>query len=133
MSDTEQVQPQAMQVVADGLSVATMQHERRQSRRMPYSSIGAVAPYLPPDIPPEEAFWMIRCRDLSRRGVAFYSPIKPSTASLVIRLGVLDGNDCLIACRLAHCSYVSNSGSPQYLVGCEFVERLHGSFALHPE
>jgi hypothetical protein len=112
----------AMKVVADGLGWP--HDDRRTSKRMPYGCSGTVAAFLPPDIPPKEAFWMIRCRDLSRRGIAFYSPIKPSSPSLVVRLGSLDGADCLLACRVSHCADVGTQASPQFLVGCEFLERL---------
>jgi len=106
-------------------NVAAPEQERRQSRRMPYACTGMVAAYLPPDIPPREAFWTVRCRDLSRGGVSFYSPIKPSSASLVISLGSMETLSCLLACRVVYCAYVGNQGQPQYLVGCEFIERLN--------
>ena len=101
------------------------QRDRRRSKRMPYACTGMAAAYLAPDVPPKEAFWMVRCRDLSRGGVSFYSPIKPSTSSLVLSLGSLDSVSCLLACRVVYCAYVGNQGQPQYLVGCEFLERLN--------
>jgi hypothetical protein len=112
----------SVRVVTDGSGVSPA--ERRHSNRMPYSSSGTVAAYSPPDVPPQEAFWMIRCRDLSPRGIAFYSPIKPPSSSLLVRLGSVGGADCLLSCRVAHCSDVGTLTSPKFLVGCEFVERV---------
>jgi hypothetical protein len=104
--------------------VETPERDRRRSRRMPYACTGMAAAYLAPDVPANEAFWMVRCRDLSRGGVSFYSPIKPTTSSLVLNLGSLDNVRCLLACRVVYCAYVGNQGQPQYLVGCGFLERL---------
>lgn len=112
-----------VRVVPDALGVPHA--ERRQSTRLPYSCSGTVAAYVPPDIPPREAFWMVRCRDLSRRGIAFYSPIKPASSSLLIRLASVGGHDdCLLSCRVAHCSDVGTQTNPRFLVGCEFLERV---------
>lgn len=106
-------------------NVAAPERDRRQSRRMPYACTAIVAAYLPPDIPPRESFWTVRCRDLSRGGVSFYSPIKPSASSLVISLSSMRSLNLLLACRVVYCAYVGDQGQPQYLVGCEFVERLN--------
>lgn len=106
-------------------SVEAPERDRRRSKRMPYACTGMAAAYRAPEVPANEAFWMVRCRDLSRGGVSFYSPIKPSTSSLVLSLGSLDNVSCLLACRVVYCAYVGNQGQPQYLVGCEFLERLN--------
>lgn len=98
--------------------------ERRRTKRLPYASLGMVAPYDGLDMPPDNLFWIIQCRDLSRGGVGFYSPIKPSTPNLVVSLGVVGGVSCVIACRVVHCSQVYTQGASQYLVGCEFLQRL---------
>lgn len=98
--------------------------ERRQTKRLPYASLGMVAPYDGLEMPPDNLFWIIQCRDLSRGGVGFYSPIKPSTQNLVVSLGVVGGVSCVIACRVVHCSQVYTQGASQYLVGCEFLQRL---------
>lgn len=98
--------------------------ERRQTKRLPYASLGMVAPYDGLEMPPDNLFWIIQCRDLSRGGVGFYSPIKPSTPNLVVSLGVVGGVSCVIACRVVHCSQVYTQGASQYLVGCEFLQRL---------
>jgi hypothetical protein len=99
--------------------------DRRQSRRMSYPCSAMVANYQSPDVPPKEAFWTVRCRDLSRGGVSFYSPIKPHASSLLISLGSAQTLSCLLACRVVYCAYVGDQGQPRYLVGCEFMERLN--------
>jgi hypothetical protein len=98
--------------------------ERRITKRLPYASLGMVAPYDGLEMPPDNLFWIMQCRDLSRGGVGFYSPIKPSTPNLVVSLGVVGGVSCVIACRVVHCSQVYTQGACQYLVGCEFLQRL---------
>ena len=99
--------------------------DRRQSRRMSYPCSAMVANYQAPDVPAKEAFWTVRCRDLSRGGVSFYSPIKPLASSLLISLGSAHTLSCLLACRVVYCAYVGDHGQPRYLVGCEFMERLN--------
>jgi hypothetical protein len=84
-----------------------------------------VANYQSTGVPSKEAFWTVRCRDLSRGGVSFYSPIKPSASSLLISLGSAQTLSCLLACRVVYCAYVGDHGQPRYLVGCEFMERLN--------
>ncbi|HWB09808.1 MAG TPA: PilZ domain-containing protein [Pirellulales bacterium] len=101
------------------------EEDRRQSKRMSYPCAAMVANYQCPDVPPKEAFWTVRCRDLSRGGVSFYSPIKPLASSLLISLGSAQTLSCLLACRVVYCAYVGDHGQPRYLVGCEFMERLN--------
>jgi hypothetical protein len=105
--------------------VGKSEDDRRQSRRMSYPCSAMVANYQSPDVPPKEAFWTVRCRDLSRGGVSFYSPIKPLASALLISLGSAQTLSCLLACRVVYCAYVGDHGQPRYLVGCEFMERLN--------
>jgi hypothetical protein len=99
--------------------------ERRQSKRMSYACAAMVANYHPPGIPSKDSFWTVRCRDLSRGGVSFYSPTKPSASTMVVSLGSSHTLSCLLACRVVYCAYVGDAAQPQYLVGCEFMERLN--------
>ncbi|HEV3339328.1 MAG TPA: PilZ domain-containing protein [Pirellulales bacterium] len=105
--------------------VSASEDDRRQSKRMSYPCAAMVANYQSPDVPSKEAFWTVRCRDLSRGGVSFYSPIKPLASSLLISLGSAHTLSCLLACRVVYCAYVGDHGQPRYLVGCEFMERLN--------
>ena len=109
---------------AEPLAARKPEHERRQSKRMSYSCAAMVANYRPPEVPPKDSFWTVRCRDLSRGGVSFYSPIKPSSSTLVVSLGSSETLSCLLACRVVYCAYVGDHGQPRYLVGCEFTDRL---------
>lgn len=101
------------------------EQERRQSKRMSYACAAMVANYHAPDVPTKDAFWTVRCRDLSRGGVSFYSPVKPASSTMVISLGSSQTLSCLLACRVVYCAYVGDQGQPHYLVGCEFMERLN--------
>lgn len=108
-----------------GAGVETQQKERRRSKRMPYASLGMVAPYDGLGIPADDSFWPVQCRDLSRGGIAFYSTVKPTCPSLVVCLGSVGDSSCIIACRVVHCASVGDDSEPNFLVGCEFVERLN--------
>ncbi|HJT31221.1 MAG TPA: PilZ domain-containing protein [Pirellulales bacterium] len=99
--------------------------ERRRSKRMPYASLGMIAPYDGLGIPSDESFWPVQCRDLSRGGISFYSAVKPACPSLVVCLGSVGDASCIIACRVIHCTSVGDEGASNFLVGCEFVERLN--------
>ena len=93
--------------------------DRRKHPRFPYPGTISVASYDGSLFPVEAAFHSMRGCNLSLSGIAFFTPVKPGTELLVIRLAGEEYATCLI-CKVVHCSQVEE----EYLVGCKFVARL---------
>lgn len=145
MSDALDADPEVRQAI-DRLHGSVME-ERRRSRREPFPLVQRIAHAAGRKVPEQEAFFPIRCRDLSTRGFSFIVEGRPQFKSLVLALG--SPPDVLyIAAEVRHCTDVlvepsgrvevshtkeaqadcpgpGNRGArPGVLVGCEFVQRL---------
>lgn len=112
----------AKQETLDRFCFAPVSIERRRSRRLPYSGEARIACYDGHSFPDESAFWNVVCRDLSQGGVSFFSTRKPPRSTIVISLP--GATQCVVAARIVHCSGVVLNPQRQYLVGCEFTDRL---------
>lgn len=98
--------------------------ERRSCPRRPFRKSQRVAPYTYGRFPPLEEFHEVECRDLTSRGFSFWFRKPPKAKFLVVGLGAGTEWNYLLA-RVAHVTELDHEGTATYLVGCQFVRRLH--------
>ena len=95
--------------------------ERRACERSSYSTFQLMAPYQ--DVmPPEEDFYVVLCYDLSKQGVSFFWPVKPTFNYVVMGLG--NAPDWIYLTAAVCRSVQAPFSSSHYLVGCRFTGRL---------
>lgn len=71
-----------------------------------------------------DAFYRVRCRNITTKGIGFHSPKKPAGDSLVIRLMREGDKPLLLAGKIAYCNDQSGNPAFPFSVGCWFTERL---------
>lgn len=98
------------------------QDERRASRRWPFPAMQPLAPYGHWGFPKVEMFAYVRCHDLSTGGVSFVMKDKPKFEFGVIGLGPPHERKFFVV-HIVYCR-AFKPGSDEYLVGCQFVERI---------
>ena len=102
--------------------------ERRSSLRVPYSETVRVAPYNG-QIPPSQEFVDVVARDISPVGIGFSTQDFPASEMVVLRFG--DGpNAQFMSARVVYFSAEDTSG---FLIGCEYISRLHTVGTSQPE
>ena len=69
-------------------------------------------------------FYDIRCQDLSTQGIGFYSPEKPDSDFLVIRLHADSDKPIVVGAKVVYCNDKSGDPSYPFVVGCMFTRRL---------
>jgi hypothetical protein len=101
---------------------APNQDERRASPRQPFSVVQPLAPYGHWGFPKVEMFVYVRCHDLSTGGISFLMKGEPKFEFGVIGLGPPHDRKFFVV----HIVYRRpfKPGSGEYLVGCQFVERI---------
>lgn len=92
-------------------------------RRFAYSARQHVAPYVEDRLPHRSEFQPVVCHDLSVKGISFFAE-RPLADLVVVSIGDLD-NPKWILSRVCHARAVAGTGAPRYLVGCEFIRRIH--------
>ena len=97
-------------------------HERRSSNRWSYPAVQPLAPYGHWGFPNAEMFQQVRCHDLSTGGVSFLLPAPPTFEFAVIGLGVAPQFQYFVVQKV-YCRR-SDSTEGQYLVGCQFLQRI---------
>lgn len=103
--------------------VAEQPSERRSTQRRPFRCIRVAADWDEANGPPG-AYYQVQCRDLSARGIAFFSPRRPAADSLVIRLSAEGEQPVLVGAKVIHCDAKSGDPSFPFAVGCLFTKRL---------
>ena len=97
-------------------------HERRSSNRWLYPAVQPLAPYGHWGFPHAEMFQYVRCHDLSTGGVSFFLLEPPTFEFAVIGLGVAPQFQYFVI-QKAYCRRC-DSMERQYLVGCQFLQRI---------
>ena len=97
-------------------------HERRASSRWAYPAVQPIAPYGHWGFPKTEMFKYVRCHDLSTGGVSFLLQGLPKFEFAVIGLGPAEQRKFFVIRVIYRREF--KPGTNDYLVGCEFVERI---------
>ena len=98
--------------------------EYRTSPRHGYEHGQLVARMLNGRLPAPADFFEVDCRDLSAGGVSFYLDSPPDFDTLVVALGRRSALSHFAA-RVAHVAKVQHANRQQYLIGCQFTERVY--------
>jgi hypothetical protein len=96
--------------------------ERRISSRRPHRVFQWVAPCINGQLPDQTMFYPVKCIDISRTGIAFFTEEALTTDQVIIALGTTE-EAFYVRSRVANCSPVQNEDGWRFRVGCEFVER----------
>jgi hypothetical protein len=105
-----------------GDDAAKTQHERRTSLRWTFPALQPLAPYGHWGFPRADMFQPVRCHDLSTGGVSFLMQGSPEFEFAVIGLGLPDQRKFFVVRIIYRREF--KPGTNEYLVGCEFVERI---------
>jgi hypothetical protein len=101
----------------------TRQNSERADTRYPYGVMQYVAPVVGNSFPDASEFQHVKCRDVSRRGVSYFSPEPPSTEQAILTLGGAP-NLSFVCVRITNHRETVLDGETGYTIGCEFVARL---------
>jgi hypothetical protein len=93
----------------------------RADARMHYPREHRVAVYDHGKDLSQHDFHLVRCKDLSVGGISFWWDSQPAMAELIIEFDDVSGSKYL----LAHVRNVSRTEVGHYLVGCQFIRRIH--------
>jgi PAS domain S-box-containing protein len=89
-------------------------------RSFPYQQ--CIAPIFHGQIPTQDSFREVRCKDLSASGFSFESASIPDYRHLLIAFG--KGGDLIyLTAEIVHVTPVRQVGEDQYLVGCRYTGR----------
>ena len=94
--------------------------ERRTSIRSDYSCGALLATYDGRSFPPDSAYREIDCRNVSRKGFAFFCFVKPMFSFVVVKLRGTE-SDIFVSARVVRFQQLSVG---KYIVGCQFLQRL---------
>lgn len=102
-------------------------------RRYPYDCYQFVTPWNEHDESPSaDSTRRVRCHDISGDGVSFFWPVEPPFERLLIMLGSAAAPTIMLA-KVAHFRPVSMHDKQQFLVGCQFQQRLEHQSALREQ
>jgi hypothetical protein len=97
--------------------------ERRAHGRRAYPYLQAVAPVNGDQMPDKRMFREVRCRDISRQGFSFLSPVKPEPKHIVVAFGSPPNLLYLLA-EIVHVSPTEFNSVRVFHVGCRYVRRV---------
>lgn len=100
---------------------AQRQDERRKSYRQRFPVTQLIAPFYK-RMPSRDQFTSVECHDISTGGIAFYWPEVPNFRKAIFGLGDPERLTCVAVQVVRHAPRADEPG--QFLVGCEFVERV---------
>jgi hypothetical protein len=95
----------------------------RAEPRYPYGVQQFVAPVHGKTFPNPTEFRQVTCRDVSRRGVSYFSTAPPHTEQLILTLGGIPRLNFVFV-RITNHRADTLDGQDGYTIGCEFVARL---------
>jgi hypothetical protein len=82
-----------------------------------------VAPYSFDHIPTPNRFEAVECLDISKRGIAYLTPTRPTWEMVVITTG--EAPDLVYrTARIVSVQEMPADEAPGFRVGCEFIGRL---------
>jgi PAS domain S-box-containing protein len=96
--------------------------ERRRQPRHPYPYVQYIAPVVNDELPTQEAFRRVRCRDISATGFSIYCKEPPAYERIVIAFGAEPKIIYMIA-EIVHATPFTHKGQRVFLVGCRYVDR----------
>lgn len=95
---------------------------RRKRERREYRLLQWVAPCQESNLPVRNDFRQVRCHDISRSGVSYFTDRPAIDEFLVIGLGI-GPQTIYLRCKVANCVRVDQTHGA-YRIGCEFVGRV---------
>ena len=102
-------------------------------RRYPYDCYQLVAPFAEDNASPSaDSARRVRCHDISGEGISFFWPVEPPFERVLIMLGSAAAPTIMLA-KVAHFRPVSMHAKQQFLVGCQFLQRLEHQQPLRQE
>ncbi len=96
--------------------------ERRVNVRRPHRVFQWIAPCINGQLPDQTMFYPVKCIDISRTGIAFFTEEALTTDQVIVALGTTE-EAFYVRSRVANCAPVQDEGGWRFRVGCEFVER----------
>ena len=96
--------------------------ERRTDSRRSYDCTQLLAPFDGESLPQQADFRQVQCRELSPSGFSFYTYRQPDSDQVVVALGAVPFK--FFIAEIVHMSISSTEGGQDFLVGCQFVNRL---------
>lgn len=100
-----------------------MVDDLRSNPRRGFEYCQGIAPIVNGAKPTAEDFFQVHCRDISPGGISFYLKDSPDFEDLVVALGK-PPELMHVAARVAHVGQVERDGPKEYLVGCQFTEKI---------
>ena len=97
-------------------------HERRIAERRLFECVQLLAPFDGDEMPAQEDFRQVLCRDLSSTGFSFVTYRQPQTDYVVIDLGAVPFK--FFVAEIAHTSRAETPNTTNFLVGCRFLRRV---------
>ncbi|HEX3997086.1 MAG TPA: PilZ domain-containing protein [Pirellulales bacterium] len=117
------ISPVAAELTKETLDQLTgREGNRRKRERRPYHVLQWAAPWSDGSPPQPEAFRQIRCHDISRGGISYFSDRPLLDEFLIVGLAAA-AEMIYLKCRVANCVRVDQA-SGAFRVGCEFIERI---------
>ena len=95
---------------------------RRKRERRGFSYLQWAAPCQHDTLPDRRSFRQIRCSDISRGGISYYTDRPPLDEYLVMGLGK-SPNIIWVRCQISNCVRVDEEKGA-FRIGCQFIERL---------
>ncbi len=109
--------------VLDALGSGTPNgQERRTSKRFAYRVIQRWAPMVMGRLPSIDIFRPMLCRDLSKGGISFFWPTKPTHEKLVVEMG--PAHDLKYVEARVVSAFVTDADLPEHVVCCRFTGRV---------
>lgn len=96
--------------------------ERRVAERRVFECVQLLAPFDGDQMPSQEDFRQVLCRDLSATGFSFVTYRQPPTDFVIIALGAVPFK--FFVAEIAHTSRAETANTTNFRVGCRFVRRL---------
>jgi hypothetical protein len=116
-------EPIATELSAEMFDRITGQPKNRRNReRRSYRVVQWVAVCPDDGLPESKAFRQVRCDDISRSGISFYTDQPPLDELLIIALGG-GAQTTYLKCRVSNCIRIDESLGA-FRIGCEFVCRV---------
>jgi len=98
------------------------QLDRRNDQRHDFATLQYVAPYHNGQLPTDDQFIQVVCRDISPQGLSFLSPSPPSTDYMVVALG--SNSPIFLSASVLRHQPIVVDGQTLFLVGLRFIARI---------
>ena len=118
-------EPASEAPVADAPAAEAADYQdQRRNRRLPFEFRQRMAPMYGTEMPGPEEFTEVFCRDISRGGISFYAEEEPRHPTIMFELGTYPNKRFLVA-KVVHITPTEADAKAKYVVGCQFVGRVH--------